>query len=42
VTSFMESYGFEVTRIKDERTQDGTEMVVDIPHQWRILLAERI
>ena len=42
VTSFMEGYGFKVTRIKDERTQDGTEMVVDIPHQWRILLAERI
>ena len=25
-------------RIRDERTGDGTEMVVDIPHQWRILL----
>ncbi|MBN1671860.1 MAG: class I SAM-dependent methyltransferase [Kiritimatiellae bacterium] len=41
VVSFMASYGFVVTRIRDERTADGTEFVVDIPHQWRILLAER-
>ena len=37
----MEAEGFAVTRIRDERTDDGTEMVVDIPHQWRILLGER-
>ena len=41
VTAFMEEHGFRVTPIRDERTGDGTEMVVDIPHQWRILLAER-
>jgi SAM-dependent methyltransferase len=41
VEAFMEDHGFRVTRIRDERTGDGTEMVVDIPHQWRILLGER-
>ena len=42
VISFMEEHGFHVTRIMDWRSQDGVEMVVDIPHQWRILLGERI
>lgn len=41
VEGFMRESGFEVTRVRDERTGDGTEMVVDIPHQWRILLGER-
>jgi SAM-dependent methyltransferase len=41
VTDFMRDHGFEVTGIVDERTGDGTEMVVDIPHRWRILLGER-
>ena len=41
VQALMEEEGFAVTRIPDERTGDGTEMVVDIPHQWRILLGER-
>lgn len=41
VQGFMEEHGFRVTRIPDERTGDGVEMVVDIPHQWRILLGER-
>jgi hypothetical protein len=38
----MEDYGFRVTRLVDKRSQDGVEMVVDIPHQWRILLGERM
>jgi SAM-dependent methyltransferase len=41
VTELMEAEGFTVTRIPDRRTGDGVEMVVDIPHRWRILLAER-
>ena len=41
VVGLMEQEGFDVTRIPDARTGDGTEMVVDIPHQWRILLGER-
>jgi len=41
VIDFMRAHGFAVTRIPDRRSNDGTEMVVDIPHQWRILLGER-
>ncbi len=42
VTRFIEEHGFRVERLKDERSQDGLEMVVDIPHYWRVLVAERI
>ena len=42
VADLMRAEGFEVTPIRDERTDDGVEMVVDIPHRWRILLAERV
>ncbi len=38
---FMEENGFQVSRVVDERSQDGMEMVVDIPHWWRILIGER-
>ena len=41
VRGLMEEMGFVVTQIPDQRTGDGTELVVDIPHQWRILLGER-
>jgi len=41
VSAFMREHGFAVTRIPDRRSNDGVEMVVDIPHQWRILLGER-
>ncbi len=41
VRGLMEEMGFAVTQIPDRRTGDGTEMVVDIPHSWRILLGER-
>jgi SAM-dependent methyltransferase len=41
VRSLMEAEGFEVTQLRDERSGDGVEMVVDIPHRWRILLGER-
>jgi hypothetical protein len=41
VVSFMRGHGFSVTRIPDRRSGDKIEMVVDIPHQWRILLGER-
>ena len=42
VKSFMASFGFKVTQFVDQRTNDGIEMVTDVPHQWRILLGERI
>jgi len=41
VITFMNEFGFHVTPIYDRRSQDGIEMVVDIPHRWRILLGER-
>jgi hypothetical protein len=41
VVAFMQNEGFKVTRIRDRRTDDGVESVVDIPHTWRILLGER-
>jgi SAM-dependent methyltransferase len=41
VVAFIEEHGYAVTRIRDERTGDGIEQVVDIPHHWKILLAER-
>ena len=41
VSAFCEALGFSVTRIPDRRSNDGVEMVVDIPHHWRILLLER-
>ena len=41
VEGFMEENGFNVTRIRDERSNDGVEIVVDVPTRWRILLGER-
>jgi len=41
VRGLMEAEGFIVTQLRDERSGDGVEMVVDIPHRWRILLGER-
>ena len=41
VRELMQSEGFDVTALRDERTGDEVEMVVDIPHRWRILLGER-
>jgi 2-polyprenyl-3-methyl-5-hydroxy-6-metoxy-1,4-benzoquinol methylase len=42
VAGFMKEAGFAVTSVVDRRTGDGVEMVVDIPHWWRILVAERM
>ena len=42
VEKFIENYGFKVTRILDERSKGNIEMVVDVPHRWQILLAEKI
>ncbi len=41
VSKLIEDNGFEVTHISDERSGNDVEMVVDIPHYWRILLGER-
>ncbi|MBM3461235.1 MAG: class I SAM-dependent methyltransferase [Armatimonadetes bacterium] len=41
IVSLMEERGFQVTQVPDRRSGDGVEMVVDLPHYWRILVAER-
>lgn len=41
VRGLMEAEGFTVTQLRDERSGDGIENVVDIPHRWRIVLGER-
>jgi ubiquinone/menaquinone biosynthesis C-methylase UbiE len=41
VKRFMEENGFAVTQVRDERSGDGVEMVVDIPHYWKVLIGER-
>jgi len=38
----MQERGFQIRHIRDERTDDGVEMVVDIPFPWRIVLGERV
>ena len=40
--AFMKEAGFAVTSVVDRRTNDAVEMVVDIPHWWRILVGERV
>jgi SAM-dependent methyltransferase len=42
VRQLMEVSGFHVRHFVDQRTKDQVENVVDIPHRWRILLAERV
>ncbi|GAA5263001.1 class I SAM-dependent methyltransferase [Methanocalculus sp. MC3] len=41
VIDFIESYGFHVQQIQDERTGGKPEMVIDYPHYWKFLLAEK-
>lgn len=41
-TSFIESYGFKVSRVEDRRTGGLPELVIDFPHHWTFFLAERV
>lgn len=41
VISFIESYGFAVRQVQDERSGGRPEMVIDYPHYWKFLVAER-
>ncbi len=41
VKDFIKNFGFNVTQIFDKRSKDDIETVVDVPHYWKILLAER-
>jgi SAM-dependent methyltransferase len=39
--TFIRSYGFDVTLVRDDRAQDGPELVIDHPHFWKFLVAVR-
>jgi ubiquinone/menaquinone biosynthesis C-methylase UbiE len=41
VMDFIRSYGFHVTVETDERTQGQPENIIDHPHYWKFLMAER-
>ena len=40
--NFIESFGFQAKIIKDKRTKGRKEMVIDHPHYWHFVFAERI
>jgi len=40
-TRFIESYGFEVTRVMDRRSGGEPELVIGYPHYWTFFLAVR-
>ena len=42
VVAFIESYGFTVQKVEDRRTRGQPEMVINYPHYWTFLVAERI
>lgn len=42
VMAFVESYGFSVRHVLDERTQGEPELVIGHPHHWTFLVAERV
>lgn len=39
---FIESYGFEARQETDRRTQGQPELVIDYPHYWKFIFAQRI
>lgn len=41
VKAFIEARGFEVRAVPDRRSGDGMELVCDVPHWWKILVADR-
>lgn len=38
---FVESYGFEVRMVRDERSDDAAEMVIGYPHYWKFFVCTR-
>jgi len=40
-TRFIESYGFNVQMVRDERTGDAAEMVIGYPHYWKFFVCTR-
>jgi hypothetical protein len=41
VLEFIESYGFRARRVEDRHTRGEVEMVIDYPHYWTFIVAER-
>jgi cyclopropane fatty-acyl-phospholipid synthase-like methyltransferase len=41
VTEFVESYGFSVREVEDRHTKGEPQLVIDHPHYWTFLVAER-
>ena len=41
ITAFIESYGYAVREVRDERAQGKAEMVIYQPHYWTFLVATR-
>ena len=39
---FIQSYGFNVRAVEDNRTKGQVEMVIDHPHYWKFFVAERL
>ncbi|MEO6096902.1 MAG: methyltransferase domain-containing protein [Fibrobacteria bacterium] len=39
--AFIEARGFSVVNVPDKRSKNGMEMVCDVPHWWKILVADR-
>jgi SAM-dependent methyltransferase len=42
VRELVESRGFSVRYVEDRRTRGGSELVIDHPHYWTFLVAERV
>jgi len=38
---FIESYGFEVTLVRDERAGESAELVIGYPHYWKFFVCSR-
>jgi len=41
VVRFMESFGFDVSVIRDERANDEAETVIGYPHYWKFIVGVR-
>jgi SAM-dependent methyltransferase len=41
LTAFIDSYGFDVQLVRDERAQDGAELVIGHPHYWKFIVCTR-
>lgn len=39
--AFIQSYGYDVRMVRDERTGDAAEMVIGYPHYWKFFVCTR-